>query len=474
LRNWSQLEHVRDRLVNASIVGAILAIMLLGPLSGIFSPAPTASSTGPSIHTQAPPPPTNTTKVFVSPSNITGLGIAPNTVVTFNININQTFSLATFQVFLVYDPTVLNALSLSYSSGIFGTVNVFPLYNCVNDIPNGGNSALCPNDPADQAHNEVVLALLDLGGALSNVSGTLFSVNFNVTGKGLSNIHIKRADLAGDFPIVKLNTITSDGYFSNGNCGGQLCAPLQVKLDYTRVPVPVVGRNITFNATIVNPNKDALVAFTWDWGDSGLPTSTATHNATHIYQTPGLLTVSLTVNDTYGITGLGSVVINVGKIWVQLSVDRFTINPSTPVVPGTPVRVDIQISSLYSTINATSNVSVVLDNGEHGNKTLISQSYFLTPSGHANPSTYTLDTSPYRPNVYRIVASIGLQGANSTLHLNDTSTSVATVFLQLIQPMPSNASLSLFQFGGLGLGIIIVLYAVFIVFKRFFRAKPEL
>jgi hypothetical protein len=40
--------------------------------------------------------------------------------------------------------------------------------------------------------------------------------------------------------------------------------------------------------------------------------------------------------------------------------------------------------------------------------------------------------------------------------------------------MPSNASLSLFQFGGLGLGIIIVLYAVFIVFKRFFRAKPEL
>jgi hypothetical protein len=453
--------------------------MLLGTFSGISAPSSVAYAAGIRIQTQGPSSNRNITRIFVNP-NITDTSIVNGSYVSFSVSINQTAYLSGFDIVLQYDTKILDARSFDYSSGIFAGSNAFSLKYCIDAI------GTC--NPEFQNLGQANLQVATLGSPLINVSGLLFIARFQVQeakGPGLSLIHIAKGELSVNFggpngngaPAI-LSSITKDAYFNNALCGSQLCSPLDVNVFFSAVPAPIVERPINFNATVVNPNKDALDVFTWVWGDTGLPTVTKTPNATHIYhreqQGIGQLTVTLTVTDTYGITGLGSVQITIGRIWVQLSVDRFTINPSTPVIPGTPVRVDIQVSSLYSTINATSNVSVILDNGEHGNKTLISQSYFLTPSAHANPSTYTLDTSPYGPKVYRIVANVQLQSSNSSLYLNDTSTSVATVFLQLIQPMPSNASLSLFQFGGLGLGIIIVLYAVFIVFKRFFRAKPEL
>lgn len=450
--------------------------MIVATFLGISSPPQTNSSETPRVQTQTPGSQTNTTRIFVSP-NITDTSIANQSYVTFGVSINQTAYLSGFDVVLQYNPRIVDARTLDFSTGIFAGSNAFELRNCIDAI------GTC--NPEFQNVGEANLQVAILGSPLVHVSGLLFTAKFQVqeAKPGFSLIHIAKGELSVNFggpngtgaPTI-LPSITSDAYFNNALCGSVLCAPLAVKISFTAIPAPVIERAINFNATVDNPNKDAISEFSWIWGDNGLNTVTTTPNATHIYHAQsggvGLLTVTLNVTDTYGVSGLGSLLINVGRVWVQFSVNRFTLNPAAPVSPGAAVTIAVQVSNL-STMNGTSSLSVILDNGIHGNKTLISQSFFLTASGSADATSYTLDTSPYSPNIYRIVATLRLQGANSTFYFNDTSTSTDTRFLWLIQPLPAGVSLSLFQAGGLGLGLIIVVYAVFAVFKRFFRAKPE-
>lgn len=450
----------------------ILASSLLpGLASSIVSPHSVAAAQ-PRTPTQASTP--GNVTVSVNPHAIIG----PASQVTFGVNMSLVGNMTSFYVTLQYDNTVLNALSIDYSGGIFGQLNPAPIYDCVNSQPAPGT--LCPQAPYN-GPDEVSLQLLLFTQTVYNQSGLLFNVNFQVKGTGLANIHIVQALIAsGPILIPPSSVVTVDGYFSNKLCppgSTVFCRPLKVNFNYTALPSPVVGRIIRFNATVVNPNNDPITLYQWIWGESctnciALDNTTRPF-ATHTFQNPGTFSVTLIVYDNYGVTGLRTIKITVGRVWVDPGIGSLTANPANQVVPGTSVNVTVQVQNL-GTANQTAQVTLLLDLGKRGNQTLLVQTCPSMRPNSSCSSSKILDTSGFTPRVYRVIANVQLPFSNSTFHDNDTSNDSQWAFVQIVQPLPANLSLSLLQGSGLGIGILVVAYAAYSILRRVSGRKPEL
>jgi PKD domain len=421
------------------------------------------------------PPSQNATKVSITPTAITAGAIGSQ--VTFGVNISMTSALSAFYVTLEYDNTVLNALSVDPSSGIFGQLNPFPLIECINGQPQG--SASCPNNPPGNGVDEIAVELALQGRLVNNTSGLLFNVNFEVLKSGLANIHIEQTGLA----IVSevLPTTTADGYFSNVQCGAVLCRPISISLNYTAVPKPLSQKPVKFNVTAADPNGASIVGYQWRWGDN--PTAGATSEFTkanktsqfttihHTFLSPGQFFVTVVANDTYGITGYVTLSLFVGRLWVQLAIGSFSASPASQVVAGTPVNVTVSVQNLGTT-NQTAQLSVTLSLGIHGNQSLINQTITLLPPNGSYSSSAVLDTTGFNPKAYHLVATAQLLTTNSTFFMNDTSASSHSAYIWLVNPLPGS-SLSVGGLAGISIGILIAAYAAFFLIGKLVRRKPE-
>jgi hypothetical protein len=299
-----RLDRGRFRLLTLAALTVISLVLSCGSVArpAIHNSTPSTVA-GPNVPVEASILWPNASKVSITPSAITGSLVASQ--ISFGVNISKTFALSAFWVTLQYDNTVLSALGIDFTGGILGKSNPLVIYDCVNGQP----SSLCPPSPSDSGADMVSLQLILLGSILYNASGLLFNINFQVIGVGLSNIHILRAQIvavlaSGTIPIP---TSTFDGYFSNKQCGSTICRPLMLNLSHT--PLPIAGRVVKFNATVVNPNGDAVQWYHWEWGD--VPTVGTTDlftrlsYANHTYLTPqNPYIVTLIVNDTYRVTGI--------------------------------------------------------------------------------------------------------------------------------------------------------------------------
>jgi hypothetical protein len=410
----------------------------------------------------------NATKVSITPSAITSGQVGSQ--VTFGVNISLTPAITSFYVTLEYDNAVLNALSVDYSTGIFGPHNPFVNYDCINGQPQA--QASCPQNPPGNGVDEIAVQLL-LVNPVNGTSGLLFNVNFQVLKNGVANVHIEQVVLALVSQV--LPTVTFDGYFSNQQCGAALCRPLQVSFNYTAVPTPISQRPVKFNATAVDPNGAAISMYQWRWGEpvtSGATSTFTTQRATnHTFQNPGQYFVTLIVNDTDGITGYSTQSLIVGRLWVQLEIGSFSANPSSQVVSGTRVNVTVSVQNLGTT-NQTALLSVVLVLGDVGNQSLINQTCTLLHPNNACSSSIILDTTGFKPKVYRVIADAQLPAINSTFFMNDTSASSHSAYIQILQPI-LQGSLSVAQVAGIGIGVLVVAYAAFFVVQRLARRNPE-
>lgn len=439
-------------------------------LSFVATPNATAPSAGASsIVRQAPPNPcaaTSPTIISVTPPNINSTDISPGSTVTFGVNMSLTPCISAFLITLQFDPSVMNAsyTSLDYSTGLFAPFGstVYAQYDCFNGRA-VGDSGCTDLDGVGY----VSLGLNLLGTQINDTSGLLFNVHLlvNPNTRGLSIVHIARAqvNLGG---LISYKTKTVDGYFSNKSCGGPLCRPLQMSLNYSAIPALLIGRPIRFNATVTDPNPSSIIGvYQWQsWGTSDAPENTTKPFNTHTYLSPGEYTISLTVRDSYGILGQTSVSIVVGRVWIELTVDNPAINPQVQVVSGTNVNITATARNV-STLNETARVDIIISLGDLGNKTLKSQTFPNMPIGQASLS-YTLDTTGLMPRAYRIFDRVDLTVTNTTLYQNRTADSSHVDFLQIIQSLTGVARLSLFQAGAIGIAAVVVVNVAYILLRR--------
>ena len=70
----------------------------------------------------------------------------------------------------------------------------------------------------------------------------------------------------------------------------------------------VVGMPISFDGTASNDSDGSIVSYEWNFGDSGVASGTT---ATHSYSVDGVFTVTLTVTDNDGLTGMDAVAVTI-------------------------------------------------------------------------------------------------------------------------------------------------------------------
>jgi len=95
--------------------------------------------------------------------------------------------------------------------------------------------------------------------------------------------------------------------------------------------VPLVGQTVSFNASSSTPNGGTITNYEWNFGDGNI-TSTTSPLITHIYSTHGNLTVTLTVTDSEGLSGVISEIVTVE----QPPIASFTYSP-TSIIAGNVV-----------------------------------------------------------------------------------------------------------------------------------------
>lgn len=253
-----------------------------------------------------------TATVAVDPGNISDFSKVQGTNVTFDVNVTNAPSFNAFQVYVSFDISLLRVAK--DSSGNFmvdasGNVlaNTGATVQTVAECAGGfGIANVCGQVGVDT----VVLVQSILGGSstISPTSGKLFQITFNVVGVGLSQLHLYNVAL--DNAGAAIATTTADGYFTNIDCpvgSGIFCVP-PVSSFTVVTTTPFVNVPLVFNASSsMTFNSGARIsAYTWQWGDflfggSTLPVVTRVPITTHAYDTAGTYTITLTVNDTFGI-----------------------------------------------------------------------------------------------------------------------------------------------------------------------------
>ena len=148
--------------------------------------------------------------------------------ITIELALNNTPDVPPFNsvsVVLSYDPHVLTASSLDYSTNVF-TQTSYPqavIRNCLDGQGAGGQSNLCqPDDGLGiTSFGESILG----GVTPDGTQGSIFFLTFNVntTVPSFSQILIKQAILAYGSTSIPITTL--NGSYSSLNCGGQVCPP---------------------------------------------------------------------------------------------------------------------------------------------------------------------------------------------------------------------------------------------------------
>ncbi len=406
------------------------------------------------------------TKILTNPGNVSNLALTTGTV-SFEVDLFNATLTNGFQVSLQYNYNVLRASSIDFTGGLLGS-DAFALFECIDGQPFGNSAQGCTSR---DGLGVVTLALARPAGFVTPpappAAAPLFTVAF-VIGSGFSQIHFLFV-LVGDGynssnQVLQQQVLPVDGYFTNIACpslSSNLCKPPVP--DFTVSPAIIVsGRLVSFNATLSRSQNPisvgskvnvTITSYAWDWGDASLSTQTGAPLTTHLYLNPQDYILTLTVTDSYGITGSKSVLVHVARFFLDLTVSSFSATPQLQVYPGTLITIQAQVTNL-GTRNATSTLEISIE----GRVLLDRRPVFIRSDNGVNQSQATWDTTGFTPRAYRIDALVSFVRNSTTGQIieNVTSNNLNSLYVQLIEP-PGRSLLSLGLLPTASLGIIVVI-----------------
>ncbi len=432
--------------------------------------------------------PTNTTRVFVD-HNVTGIGLTPGQTFSVNINVVYLTNSSAFEIWISYDPSIIDVASINKAGGLF-TDSTVTAEDCID----GGQNPSGTNCPYNlDTGPGIVNYSLGLFTNTTATSGTLFSITFNVIGTGLSLIHFLKTDIAVAYTcregqigcesrVADLPTRSADGYFANKLCyDNRLCTPsvatIRVMSSVLKIGVP-----ITLNATGsygTNGPRDNITSYSWDWGDGNTIVPRPNPLDTHTYAQPSNYTVTLTIVDSYGATGQFSLVLRVIRFRIDLSV-------SLQGIIGQVFYPGDQIALRAIVQNTGTNVSTSTFRFLVENRTLQELPLpVIQPNGQTT-EIVTWDTTGYVPQFYKLIAEIDppsglfngtwLSVVKGKLVANQTSDNISVVYILLTAPMPPGfgafLGLNLGETAGVGVLVLAGIIGVASLLRR--RRKSAL
>ncbi len=368
------------------------------------------------------------TLVSIDPGNVTDASIKPGTQLNFTVNIANSPPLNGFNVYVSFDPRVLTAphTSIDSNGNLLQSVtsSIITSSECITGqaVPGGA----CTNPQLD-GPGVVNLGIVFLGNfsTPNNTNGLLYhlalTVNAPVSGQidpGATQIHLVKVELSpANRTLGAVPAITSDAFFTNRYCSGTtLCAPPVAVFTYSP-PQPSVGTSILFNASgsfATNLNA-SIKSYLWSWGE--ICHSIASEQLvlvptiTHMFCNAQDYSVSLRVNDTYGITWTTTRSISVSYLFIDVEISGFSIFPQYNVIVGTPVTITTAIDN-HSTISENASIIVSVNN-----RTLaINEFLNLPPFSYSSPTLTTWNTTGLLAGTYTVEASLEpIAGANLTI-----------------------------------------------------------
>jgi hypothetical protein len=201
---------------------------------------------------------------------------------------------------------VLQATGINYSSNVFAShQNSGPVVECIDGISQISNAAGCSGEILGQVH----FAESVLGPALKGpVSGTLFTITFQVVGLGNSIFTFDRADLTNPNPdpanpqfthFTFIPVLENAGIFGNvGVIAFFNYQPVDPSISVSELNGPT--NPVSFDASssfAANDSSMGFKLFSWSFGDGSGTVSTPNPVQQHIFSASGNYTVSLMVTD---------------------------------------------------------------------------------------------------------------------------------------------------------------------------------
>ena len=215
----------------------------------------------------------------ILPQSIIDPSISPGSTIIVNASVIDVVNLYTWQVKILYTPTVLNCIGASYPSD-----HVF------------AGKSMTPVSPTINNGEGYVIHGASLMGAETPFTGngTLCQIEFEVLDRGSSDINFSKPYGAKTFLIdvdwIDIPATVIDGYFDNRFA---IPEPPVAIFDYSPKP-PLVDQWVTFNASESYDSDGTIVSYEWDFGDN----ETASGEImTHKYTSAGSYQVNLTVID---------------------------------------------------------------------------------------------------------------------------------------------------------------------------------
>jgi hypothetical protein len=369
----------------------------------------------------------STASIVLSPSSVASLSLTSGTV-TFNINLVNSPAINQFYISLLYNHTVLQPSTLSFTGNVLGS-NGMVLTECIDGRLVGGSLSGC--QPWD------VLGVTSFGmGIFGGVitppaTGLLFQITFNIAARGFSQIHFLH-NILGNGSLTPVPVGTSDGYFTNADCpagSGVLCKPTVPSFTFSP-SAPAPGQTVTFNASVsVTPNRGAtLRTFFWDFGDGSTPTANPQDPANpviqHAYLIPGNFTAMLSITDSYGVTNSKAQMVSVAPMK-----DFYISIPTAPgtISAGDSVTVTVSLTSLFrfsGLVNLTVRINLLGPSRNPPAATLVQTSLLLSPEG-TNSTSIVVST---KHSTTRALYGLEVDGTSGSL-----SHSVG-VFLSVLHP----------------------------------------
>lgn len=394
------------------------------------------------------------------------------------MNLTNAPPIHAYTVSIQYNPKVLglapDGSGIDPTGGLLGN-SIATYIECIGGTPIIGNSC----SSIDGAGVLTLSESISGSGNSTGSSGILFTVRFNILLRGVSQIHLLKAEIVEGASAGVLGSLLAvqlaDGYFSNMLCGGMLCQPPVPSFTVLPLPPISVNKNVTFDATgSKTPNLGGSISFyTWFWNEAGSAISTYTSTRAAVIEKSFFIGntrhfITLTVNDTYGVEGYTTMLIQVVDIRLDLSVDSISASPVFRVLAGTPVNITA-VGDNLSTDAENVTLEIVVGGTVLANKT------FPNVPGHTStlPLTKVWDTHGFAPKIYRVQAIVPPVRDSSGKIIEDDvvngvdSNNMGFVFVEIVEPAGSGLiSLSLVETTGLGIIVLAGVGAAAGLFSR--------
>ena len=376
--------------------------------------------------------------------------------ISVTVDLANSPSIDWFSISFSYNRSILHAVSINYTSGIFGN-NVAVAQECIDGV------GVLPSCQAFDGLGVVTLSLFGSASMVAPPIGQLFQTSFNVTGIGFSQFHLFRGFLHSPPALQPTSPAVQDGYFTNSRCGQSLCKPPVVSFTISPIVPLSTGIASTFNASASQSSNSGsssagIARYSWDWGDGSTDTISTFPIATHTYKNPGPSSspfiIALTATDAFGISWIFARPVEVVSLVIDLSLKSMMVD-QMQAFPGTRIHITGLILN-NSTIaeNATGVINV-------GSQSLVSEQFSkLAPQVGSALLSATWDTTGLSLGRYAVQASVIAIAGESSISNNilnrtielipppDLQLAVAPSFLTLDAGSEGNVTITLSPFYG--------------------------